>query len=175
MFRWVFAVVLVLGSSFSFASEPTACVPAEEASKYLNKDICIAAHVYEVVELPDGKRFLDTCSAEVSDAQCRFTIVSLPEDREQVGELNRYRDQDVHVRGIVRSVHGRAAIVLSHARQFSGGPPKFRPNPLLQRGFTGEDERPPIHDPNLRSQGAHRGFMNTREQESPMQKTDQQK
>jgi len=26
-------------------------------------------------------------------------------------------------------------MVVSHARQFYGGPPKFKPNPLLARGF----------------------------------------
>ena len=40
-----------------------------------------------------------------------------------------------HVRGIVQPMHGRAGMVLSHARQFYGGPPKFKPNPLLIRGF----------------------------------------
>jgi hypothetical protein len=167
--------LVLLSPALSFAGQSKPCVTAEEASQYLNKDICISAHVYDVVELQDGTRFLDTCPPQVTDPQCGFTIVSLPEDRGEVGELNRYRDQDVHVRGIVRSTHGRAAILLSHARQFSGGPPKFRPNPMLQRGFTGEDERPPVRDPNLRSQGGHRAFMNPREQESPSPKADQQK
>jgi hypothetical protein len=168
-------LIILLSPVLSFAGRSKLCVSAEEASKYLNKDICISAHVYDVVELSDGTRFLDTCPPEVTDSHCRFTIVSLQEDRDLVGELTHYRDQNVHVRGIVKSIHGRAAIVLSHARQFSGGPPKFRPNPLLRRGFTGEDERPPIHDPNLRSQGGHRAFMNSREQESPIPKTEQQK
>jgi hypothetical protein len=73
---------------------------------------------------------------------------------------------NVQVRGIVRPMHGRAGIVVSHARQFYGGPPKFRPNPRLARGFNGEEERPPLYDPNLRSQGGHRAFMNTRDRET---------
>jgi hypothetical protein len=92
--------------------------------------------------------------------------VSLREDRDQVGELRKYRDMNVQVRGIVQPMHGRAGMVLSHARQFSGGPPKFRPNPMLARGFNAEQSRPPINDPNLRSQGAGRSFMNTRDQET---------
>ena len=116
-------------------------------------------------ELPDGTRFLDVCSPETSDEKCRFTIISLWEDREEVGELRKYRDMDVHVRGIVRSMHGRAGMVLSHARQFNGGLPRFRPNPRLARGFTGEQARPPLNDPNLRSQGGRRAFMNTRDKE----------
>jgi hypothetical protein len=62
-------------------------------------------------------------------------------------------------------MHGRAGMVLSHSRQFYGGPPRFKPNPLLVRGFTAEQERPPIADPNLRPQGGRRAFMNTKDQE----------
>jgi hypothetical protein len=55
-------------------------------------------------------------------------------------------------------------MMLSHARQFYGGPPKFRPNPKLLRGFSGEQSKPP--DPNLRPHGGHRAFMNLRDQET---------
>jgi hypothetical protein len=132
----------------------------------VNKDVCITAHVYDVVELPDGTRFLDICRPETPDERCGFTIVSFWEDREVVGELRKYRDMNVRVRGIVRPMHGRAGMVVSHARQFDGGPPRFKPNPMLARGFGGEQERPPIADPNLRTQGGHRGFMNTRDREA---------
>jgi hypothetical protein len=132
----------------------------------LNKDICVSTHIYDVVQLADGTRFLDVCSPDTPDEQCRFTIISLPEDRDEVGELRKYRDQDVQIRGIVRSIHGRSGMVLSHARQFYGGPPKFKPNPQLARGFNAEQSRPPVNDPNLKSQGGHRSFMNTREQEA---------
>lgn len=132
----------------------------------LNKDVCISAHVYEIVQLPDGTRFLDVCRPETPDEVCRFTIVSFWEDRDEVGELRKYRDMDVQVRGIVRPMHGRAGMVVSHARQFYGGEPKFKPNPRLARGFTGDQERPPIADPNLRPQGRGRGFMNGKDREA---------
>jgi hypothetical protein len=148
-----------------FAGSKKACVTADEASKMLNKDVCISAHVYDVVTLPDGMRFLDVCTPDTPDEKCRFTVVSLWEDRDEVGELRKYRDMDVQIRGIVQPMHGRAGMMLSHARQFNGGPPKFRPNPRLARGFTAEQERPPVNDPNLRSQGAGRAFMNSRDQE----------
>jgi hypothetical protein len=119
-----------------------------------------------VVQLPDGTRFLDVCTPETADAQCKFTIVSLWEDRDDVGELTKYRNMNVQIRGIVRPMHGRAGMVLSHARQFYGGPPKFKPNPLLARGFSADESRPPINDPNLRSQGGRRAFMNTRDKET---------
>jgi len=150
----------------ALAAAPKPCLTAEEASKQLNKDICISAHVYDVVQLSNGTRFLDVCTPQTPDDSCHFTIVSLSEDRDEVGELRKYRDMDVQIRGIVRSMHGRSGMVLSHARQFYGGPPKFKPNPKLARGFDAAQSRPPINDPNLRSQGAGRAFMNTRDQES---------
>ncbi len=52
--------------SLIFAAKPRPCIPADQAmkmaTKILNKDVCISAHIYDVVELPDGTRFLDVCS-----------------------------------------------------------------------------------------------------------------
>jgi hypothetical protein len=149
----------------ALAAAPKPCITADEATKLVNKDVCVTAHIYDVVELPDGTRFLDVCSPETPDEKCRFTIMSLSEDREEVGELRKYRDMDVRIRGIVKPMHGRAGMVLSHARQFYGGPPKFKPNPKLAHGFNAEQSRPPINDPNLRTQGGRRAFMNSRDQE----------
>ena len=147
------------------ASDPKPCVTTDEAPQKLNKEICLSAHVYDVVQLSDGTRFLDVCPPETPDEHCRLTIVSLWEDHDQVGELMKYRNTDVNVRGIVRPMHGRAGLVLSHARQFNGGPPRFKPNPKLLHGFGAEQERPPLSDPNLRSQGGRRAFMNTKDRE----------
>jgi hypothetical protein len=155
-----------LSPALAFAGQPKPCVTADEATKLVDKDVCVSAHIYDVVELQDGTRYLDVCTPETPDEKCRFTIVSLWEDREEVGELRKYRDMDVQVRGIVRPMHGRAGMVLSHARQFYGGPPKFKPNPKLARGFTAEESRPPLYDPNLRTQGGRRAFMNTRDKET---------
>jgi hypothetical protein len=163
--RWL-AGLLLAGPVLATAAAPKACVSAEQASKLLNKDVCISAHVYDVVQLKDGTRFLDVCAPETTDEECRFTIVSLWGDRDAVGELSKYRDMNVQVRGIVQPMHGRMGMVLSHARQFSGGPPKFRPNPILEQGFGADESRPPVNDPNLRSQGGGRAFMNTRDQET---------
>ena len=164
-FRWL-AMLAVCIPSLAVAGAPKLCVTADQAWQMLNKDICISAHIYQVVQLPDGTRFLDVCSPETPDEKCRFMVVSLWEDRDTVGELKRYRDMDVQIRGIVEPMHGRAEMVLSHARQFYGGPPKFKPNPLLAHGFSADQSRPPINDPNLRSQGGRRAFMNTKDQET---------
>jgi hypothetical protein len=165
--RWRrIGLILVLCPAMVWAGRAKPCVASAEAAKILNKDICLSVHVYDVVELGDGTRFLDVCPPEMPDAQCRLTIISLKEDRAEVGELVHYRDMDVEIRGIVKPMHGRAALVLSHARQFSGGPPKFRPNPRLLRGFSGDEERAPVRDPNLRPHGGHRSFMNSMDTEA---------
>ncbi|WP_058185528.1 hypothetical protein [Terracidiphilus gabretensis] len=146
-----------------FAGRQKACVSPDDATKNLNKDVCVQAHVYNVVELPDGTRFLDVCTPETPDDKCRFTIVSLRQDRDTVGDLEKMRDTNIEVRGIVASMHGRSGMVLSHVRQFYGGPPRFRPNPALAHGFTGEQEKPAIKDPNLRPQGGGRAWMSTKD------------
>jgi hypothetical protein len=158
-------LILLLTPSLARSAQSRGCISLDQAPQMLEKDICISAHVYNVVQLADGTRYLDVCSPNTPDDACRFTIVSLREDRDTVGELARYQDMDVQVRGIVQPMHGRAGIILSHARQFRGGPPKFRPNPKLAHGFGGQDDRPPVSDPNLRSQGQSRSFMNSRNQE----------
>jgi hypothetical protein len=160
-------MLLLLGApALAFGGKAKPCVAAGQAAQMLNKDICVSAHIYDVVQLPDGTRFLDVCSPQTTDEQCRFTVVSFQDDRTEVGELKKYRDMDVQIRGIVQPMRGRAGMVLSHARQFYGGPPKFKPNPMLARGFNAEQERPPVNDPNLRSQGGGRAFMNTKNQET---------
>jgi hypothetical protein len=141
------------------------CLSVDQAIQQPNKDICLTAHVYALVELADGLRFLDVCPPDVPDAQCRFTLLSLPGDREEVGDLRQYRDQDITLRGIVRPTRGRMGMVISHIRQFRGGPEKFRPNPKLLQDFNAQSARTPVHDPNLSGSGRHRSFMNTSDQE----------
>lgn len=169
-FVWLFLTVIVV-----FGQAPEAhkqkhpgpeCVTLAVAAQQPNRELCVIAHVYDVVELTDGTRFLDVCPPETPDEECRFTFVSQSEDREQVGDLRVYRGQEIHVRGIVRSTHGRMGVVISHIRQFRGGPEKFRPNPKLLRDFDADSDRMPVHDPNLRVSGRHRSFMNTRDRES---------
>jgi hypothetical protein len=162
----ILLLLAALAPALAWAGRQKPCISAEEASHILDKEVCVSAHIYDVVELPDGTRFLDVCTPQTPDEKCRFTIVSLWEDREDVGELRKFRDADVHIRGMVRPMHGRAGMVLSHARQFYGGPPKFKPNSKLAHGFNGEQSRPPLYDPNLRQQGGRRAFMNTREKQT---------
>jgi hypothetical protein len=160
-----FALLLFLCPLAAFAAHPKPCITADNAIGLINKDVCVQVHVYDVVELADGTRFLDVCPPNTPDDQCHFMIISLREDREQVGELHQFRNADVHLRGIVQPMHGRSGMILSHARQFYGGPPKFKANPKLLHGFAGDQSKPPISDPNLRPHGGHRSFMNSGDQE----------
>jgi hypothetical protein len=163
--RWLVLFALA-APLLAHAGAPKRCVTTDEATQLVDKDICVTAHIYDVVELPDGTRYLDVCTPQTPDGSCRFTFVSPSEDRNEVGELRKYRDSDVQIRGIVRPMHGRAGMVLNHVRQFYGGPPRFKPNPRLIRGFNAEQSHPPVSDPNLHSQGGRRAFMNSRDQET---------
>ncbi|HEY0784219.1 MAG TPA: hypothetical protein VGD62_00010 [Acidobacteriaceae bacterium] len=109
----------------------------------------MTAHVYDVVESKDGTRFLDLCKPGLSDEACRFTVMSLAVDRREVGALEGYLDQDIHIRGVVHVVGGQSMILLSHARQFKDGAEKFRPNPSLIAGFSVESSRTAFRDPAL--------------------------
>jgi hypothetical protein len=170
---FVFALAFLPGSVVSQTDALPArlagkqCRPVAEAAQdqNRNRDICVTAHVYSVVELKDGTRFLDVCPADLPDDQCRFTLVSMNADRDDVGDLRKYRDQNIALRGVVRATHGRMGIVISHVRQFSGGPEKFRPNPRLLRDFNGQSDKMPVRDPNLSDGGRHRSFMNTSNKE----------
>ncbi len=166
--RWILSIAvlcLLAVAPPAWSAKKQACVTAEQATHMTNKDVCVTAHVYDVVQLPDGTRYLDVCRPDTPDERCRFTIISPWEDRDEVGALEKYRDTDVRIRGVVQPIRNRYALVLSHVRQFYGGPPKFRPNPRLLHGFNGEQATPPIRDPNLHSGQAHSGYGNPRMQE----------
>lgn len=162
----VLVLVAECAPMLCLAAKPKPCVTAGQASKMLNKDVCVSAHIYDVVHLPDGTRFLDVCPPATPDDACRFTIVSFLEDRDDVGDLTRFQNENINIRGIVRPMNSRAGIVLSHIRQFYGGPPRFKPNPRLLHGFNADTGRAPVYDPNLRTHNRGRTFMNTRDQET---------
>jgi hypothetical protein len=116
----------------------THCIPPDEALRYLNKDVCVTAHVYTVVHAAQDTHFLDVCSPETSDGACHFTIVSFHKDQKDVGDLSSLADKDIQVRGTVRSFEGRAEIVLNRREQLHGGREKFHANPLLLQNFSSE-------------------------------------
>jgi hypothetical protein len=152
----LWSAVAGIGASFLTAfgaSRP--CYEFLDASRHLNRDVCIRAHVYDVVELADGTRFLDVCSPETADAACHFTIVSLSQDRKDVGSLDSLRSQQIEIRGTVHSFADRAGIILSNQRQLHGGAEKFHPNPALMKGFSAADGKSAFDDPAFRSGGHH--------------------
>jgi len=56
------ALILLLCALIAFAVHPQSCVNPEDTAKLVNKHVCIDVHVYDVVELADGTRFLDVCA-----------------------------------------------------------------------------------------------------------------
>ena len=58
---WLVLLAASLAAAALAAAEKP-CVTADEATKLVNKDVCVTAHIYDVVELPDGTRFLDVCT-----------------------------------------------------------------------------------------------------------------
>ncbi len=141
------------------------CYTPEQAAGHSDKEICLQAHVYDMVESEDGTRYLDVCKPDTPDESCRFTIVSLPADRKEVGSLDALREQDIQLRGVVHTVRGQSVMLLSHARQLHDGAEKFRPNPQLMSGFSAGSENTAFSDPAMRShrqrsaslfKGAHR-------------------
>jgi hypothetical protein len=109
-------------SVLGIAEKP--CLSPEAASRIVDKDICVSAHVYGVVQSQDGTRFLDICTPETPDDACLFTIASRWQDRDEVGELGKFRNSDIRIRGFVKPMHGRFGMELSHERQFHGGRPR---------------------------------------------------
>src|SRR5271156_517265 len=158
MRQLAFLWLAVVGSGVSLpslAADMKPCFDIQQAGQRLNQNVCVRAHVYDVIELADGTRFLDVCSPETSDAACRFTIISLRQDRKEVGDLQSLRSQEVEIRGTVHSFADRAGMILSHQRQLHGGAEKFRPNPALLKGFSAADGKSAFDDPAFKS-GGHR-------------------
>lgn len=158
MRKMAYLLLVVVSSSISMPAAAAArkpCFDLTAAGQHLNQDICVRAHVYDVVELADGTRFLDVCSPETSDANCHFTVISLRQDYKEVGDLQMLRGNEIEIRGTVHSFADRAGIILSESRQLHGGAEKFRPNPALLKGFSAADAKSAFDDPAFRS-GGHR-------------------
>lgn len=123
----------------AFASQKRACIAPEDALQHVNKDVCVTAHIYRVVNAAQDIHFLDVCSPQTSDADCHFFIVNFNEDKKSVADIQKLVNQDIHIRGTVHTVQGRAEIVLSNQQQLHGGKEKFHPNPRLPKSFSAEN------------------------------------
>lgn len=149
------------------------CFSPQQAGEHAGKDICIAAHVYGVEQAADGTRLLDVCGPadgaaaesavkEAADppkevSRCSLLIVSLAQDRREVGSLQEVAQKDVQLRGTIHNMHGQSILLLSSSRQFHDGPEKFRPNPELLRGFSADEAATAFRDPEMSSHGKHSG------------------
>jgi hypothetical protein len=155
-----FGFILIAASSIFAVGAGAAtlpCIAPEATVAVINKDTCVSAHVYDVVQLRSGTRFLDVCSPQTSNANCRFTIISLPEDARDVGPLEPLKGTDIRIRGHVRDFSDHREIALTHVRQLHGGPEKFRPNPELLQRFSASEHSLAFRDPNTRGGGSRGG------------------
>jgi hypothetical protein len=114
------------------------CTPAE-GKLHPASDACIAGHVFDVVTVEGGTRFLDLCSPETPDEACHISIVSYKKDRPQVGDLEAFRGKDISIRGPLQAFDGRYVLVLNDARQFHGEAARFIPDPRLVHPTSEED------------------------------------
>jgi hypothetical protein len=137
LLRRLFPLVVLLPCAVAFAKR--SCIGPDDALRHVNKDVCVAAHVYQVADAADGVQFLDVCSPQTTDADCHFFILSLGRDRKSVGNLQNEAGKDIRIRGIIHTIQGRATIVLSDRRQLHGGKGRFHPNPQLVRSFSAEN------------------------------------
>ncbi len=142
MYRSALFFILAILPVPSAAARTPVCAPIDDGGLRIGRDVCVSAHVYDVVTLDNGTRFLDLCSPQTGDAQCRFSVVSYKVDQRGVGDLERYRDKDIEIRGAVRLYDHRYLMVLTDERQFHRQPAPFRPDPRLLSGFSAEDGQP---------------------------------
>ncbi|MGC1784023.1 MAG: hypothetical protein WA708_15990 [Acidobacteriaceae bacterium] len=133
----VLAIFVLLSSTVARAKHT--CIAPDKALQHVDKNVCIAAHVYRVVDATDGVHFLDVCSPQTSDADCHFFILSFSRDEKSVGSLQKLVNQDIKIRGTVNTIQGRAVVVLSSKGQLHGGKEKFHPNPRLVQSFSAEN------------------------------------
>ena len=145
--RWLFVSTSLL-LTLPCAARTMHCIPPDATLQHLNKDVCVAAHVYTVVHAASETTFLDVCSPQTSDAECHFTIVSFQQDKNLVGDLSTLKNKDIVIRGMVRDFQGRAEIVLNTPRQLHGGKEKFIANPKLIQSFSAENGGKAFSDKN---------------------------
>ena len=136
--RLLVLLLLAFAAPLAHAGKKSCLVPNETLA-HVNKNVCVTAHVYRVVDAANGTHFLDVCSPQTSDVDCHFFIVSFSQDEKSVGDLQSLLHQTIHINGTVHTIQGRAAIVLSSKQQLRGGKEKFHPNPQLVKSFSAEN------------------------------------
>ena len=103
-----------------------ACIPFNEASKYLGETTCVTGKVLRVTASPrSGTHFLNFCD----DLSCPFTVVVFASDLDKVGDVRTLSGTVVEIYGRIREYRGGAEIVLSSVKQLRGDAAKLPPLP----------------------------------------------
>jgi hypothetical protein len=73
-----------------------------------------------------GVRFVEFCAEQLT---CPFTVVVLPRDLKDVGDVRGLAGRMIEIRGKVKLYNGRAEIVLNRMSQLTGGSTLIPPLP----------------------------------------------
>jgi hypothetical protein len=104
-----FALILAgLGAS-GFAQ----CIPITEAHQHIGKTKCITGTVLRVDDT-NRVTFLDFCE---NYKTCPFTVVVLPSDLKQVGDVRQLKGRNIEIKGTIQDYDGRAEIILRRPAQ----------------------------------------------------------
>jgi len=135
----VFSLALLLPVPVLALGHPSECSQVVQTSLHIANDACVSVHVYDVVALRDGTRFLDLCSPDTPDESCPFSVVSYWKDSRRVGDLRPLLGKDISLRGAVRRFGAHYVLILNDQAQLHGGPAHFIPDPRLLGTTSAED------------------------------------
>jgi|tagenome__1003787_1003787.scaffolds.fasta_scaffold20539655_2 hypothetical protein len=95
----------------------TQCLSIQEAPKNIGKKTCVTGKVLKVQQSQNGAFFLDFCE---DYTQCPFTVVVLPLDLQDVGDVRLLQGKEIQIHGKIKDWKGRAEIVLKDVGQLHG-------------------------------------------------------
>ncbi len=107
--------LFLLSATTLFAAD---CIPVHEAGRFVGETKCVTGKVLRVKVGTRGVHFLDFCEDQMS---CPFTVVVVPSDLRDVGDVRRLEGRVIEIRGAVKFYDSRAEIVLSRISQIAGG------------------------------------------------------
>jgi len=120
--------VIPLAALFLLFAKSEGCIPAREAIKHVDENVCVAGKVFAVAESKrPGVYYLDFCG---DTEDCSFTAIVFTRDIEPMGDLKQLEGTTVRVYGRITSSNDHAAMVITDQKQFSGfiAPPLSPPD-----------------------------------------------
>ena len=110
--------MIAAAALFLLFAKGDGCIPAREALKHVDENVCVAGKVFSVTQDERGRgSYLDFCDGS---AGCSFTAIVLDRDSGNVAGLKQLEGKDVRVYGRISSSNDRAAMLITDEKQFSG-------------------------------------------------------